>query len=157
MEYFNWITQMSYLAWFTIGLLFTILEFFVPGVYLLWFGFASFSMGILAHFITFTPIETCVIFALLATVYSALGWWTYTKLLKKNSEKNKNLNDIAGSHIGKIYQLSQDIVDGRGKAKVGDSFWLVESKNENLKKGDKVKVTGVIDGVILEVEKYEKK
>ena len=81
----------------------------------------------------------------------------FDKILKKNSEKNKNLNDIAGSHIGKIYQLSQDMVDGRAKAKVGDSFWLVESKNENLKKGDKVKVTGVIDGVILEVEKYEKK
>ena len=86
----------------------------------------------------------------------------FGKLKRKNlpltlESIEENLNDIAGSHIGKIYQLSQDIVDGRGKAKVGDSFWLVESKNENLKKGDKVKVTGVIDGVILEVEKYEKK
>lgn len=157
MEYFNWITQINYLVWLAIGLLFTILEFFVPGVYLLWFGFASFSMGILTHFIELTPVETCVIFALLAAFYSAFGWWVYTKLLKTNSEKNKNLNDIAGSHIGKIYQLSQDVVDGRSKAKVGDSFWLVESKDENLKKGNKVKVVGVIDGVVLEVEKYEKK
>lgn len=157
MEYFNWITQINYLVWLAIGLLFTILEFFVPGVYLLWFGFASFSMGILTHFIELTPVETCVIFALLAAFYSAFGWWVYTKLLKTNSEKNKHLNDIAGSHIGKIYQLSQDVVDGRSKAKVGDSFWLVESKDENLKKGNKVKVVGVIDGVVLEVEKYEKK
>ena len=56
MEYFNWITQMGYLTWFTIGLLFTVLEFVVPGVYLLWFGFASFTMGVLVNFITFTPI-----------------------------------------------------------------------------------------------------
>ena len=156
MEYFNWITQMGYLTWFTIGLLFTVLEFVVPGVYLLWFGFASFTMGVLVNFITFTPIETCVIFAHLAGVYSAIGWWAYAKILNKTSEKNKYLNDIAGAHIGKVYQLSEDVVDGRSKAKVGDSFWLVQTDDDNLKKGNKVKVVGTQDGVILKVKKYEK-
>jgi len=70
---------------------------------------------------------------------------------------NKYLNDMAGAHIGKVYNLSQDVVDGRAKAKVGDSFWLIQTENDDLKKGDKVKVIGVEDGVILKVEKYEKK
>lgn len=157
MEVFDWLTQIDYLAWFTVGLIFAISELFVPGVYLLWFGFASFTMGILVHFINFTPIETCVVFALLAGMYSAFGWWAYAKILKKNSEKNKYLNDMAGGYIGKVYQLSQDVVDGRAKAKVGDSFWLVETEDEELKKGDKVKVIGVDNGVILKVVKYEKK
>ncbi|MBQ2811334.1 MAG: NfeD family protein [Alphaproteobacteria bacterium] len=157
MELFNWITELDYLAWFTIGLIFAISELFVPGVYLLWFGLASFTMGVLVHFMTFTPIETCVIFALLGALYSALGWWTYAKVLKKTSGNNKYLNDMAGAHIGKVYNLSQDVVDGRAKAKVGDSFWLIQTENDDLKKGDKVKVIGVEDGVILKVEKYEKK
>lgn len=157
MDFFGWISQINYLAWLTIGLIFVISELFVPGMYLLWFGFSSFTMGLLVLFINFTPIETCVVFALLTAMYSAFGWWAYTKILKKNSEKNKYLNDMAGAHIGKIYSLSQDVTEGRAKAKVGDSFWLVETQDENLKKGDKVKVIGVDNGVILTVEKYEKK
>ncbi len=157
MGFFDWITKIDYLAWFTVGLIFAIAELFVPGVYLLWFGFAAFTMGILAHFMALSPIETCVVFSLLAGIYSAIGWWIYTKILKKNSEKNKYLNDIAGVHIGKVYQLSQDVIDGRAKAKVGDSFWLVETDDEELKKGDKIQVVGVQDGVILKVKKYEKK
>ncbi len=157
MNFFGWISQINYLAWFTVGLMFIIFELFIPGVYLLWFGFSSFTMGLLVLFINFTPVETCVVFALLTAMYSAFGWWAYTKILKKNSEKNKYLNDMAGAHIGKIYSLSQDVADGRAKAKVGDGFWLVETQDENLKKGDKVEVIGVDNGVVLKVVKYEKK
>lgn len=156
MEVFDLITRLDYLAWFAIGLVFAILEFFVPGIYLLWFGFAAFTMGILVIFATLTPIETFVIFAVFAALYSAFGWWVYTKLLRKKSEENKYLNDIAGAHVGKVYQLSEDVVDGRSKAKVGDSFWLVQTDDDNLKIGNKVKVIGTQDGVILKVKKYEK-
>ncbi len=149
---------MDYLGWFTLGLIFAIFELFVPGTYLIWFGFASFTMGALVNFIELTPTETVVIFALISGLYSAFGWWVYSKILKKASGKNKYLNDIAGSHIGKVYPLSQDVVDGRAKAKVGDTFWLVETQtDEDLKTGDKVKVVGVENGVILKVVKYEKK
>lgn len=154
---FDWITDIGYLGWFTIGLVFAIAEISVPGTYLIWFGFASFTMGALVSFMEFSPTETLVVFTLLSALYSAFGWWVYSKILKKNSDKNKNLNDMAGAYIGKVYQLSQDVVDGRAKAKVGDGFWLVETEDEDLKKGDKVRVIGVENGVILKVEKYEKK
>ncbi len=157
MELWNWITEIEYLGWFTIGLLFAIAEIYAPGTYLIWFGFASFTMGGLVSFIDFTPTETLIVFAILSAVYSALGWKFYGKILKKNSDKNKNLNDMAASYVGKVYQLNQDVVDGRAKAKVGDSFWIVETEDDTLKQGDKVRVVGVQDGVILKVEKYEKK
>ena len=157
MGFFEQIAQAGYLTWFTIGIVFAIFELIVPGFYLLWFGIASLTMGIIVNFITFTLVETFVVFTVFAGLYSALGWWVYTKLLKKNSEKNKYLNDIAGSHVGKVYQLSQDVVDGRAKAKVGDSFWLVQTDDDGLKQGDKVKVVSIYEGVILKVERYEKK
>lgn len=48
--------------------------------------------------------------------------------------------------------LAEDVVDGRSKALIGDSVWIVECE-DSLKKGDKVKITGVENGVILKAEK----
>ena len=152
----EFITNIGYLGWFSIGLLFVLAELFVPGTYLLWFGFSAFVMGVLVSFITMSATETLVCFALISAAFSGIGWYVYAKVLNKTKvpEKYKYLNDMAGAHIGKVYNLSEDVVDGRSKAKVGDSFWLVEI-NEPLKKGAKVKITDVKDGVILIAEKYE--
>ena len=152
----EWITELGYLSWFAIGVLFVLAEMFVPGTYLIWFGFSAFVMGILVSIFTFTATETLVWFALISAAFSGLGWYTYAKVLNKTKvpEKYKYLNDMAGAHIGKVYNLSEDVVDGRSKAKVGDSFWLVEI-DEPLKKGAKVKIKDVKDGVILIAEKFE--
>jgi membrane protein implicated in regulation of membrane protease activity len=152
----EWITELGYLSWFAIGVLFVLAEMFVPGTYLIWFGFSAFVMGILVSIFTFTATETLVWFALISAAFSGIGWYAYTKVLNKTKvvEKYKYLNDMAGAHIGKIYNLSEDVVDGRSKAKIGDSFWLVEI-DEPLKKGAKVKIKDVKDGVILIAEKFE--
>ncbi|MBR6409503.1 MAG: NfeD family protein [Alphaproteobacteria bacterium] len=152
----EWITELGYLSWFAIGVLFVLAEMFVPGTYLIWFGFSAFVMGILVSIFTFTATETLVWFALISAAFSGIGWYAYAKVLNKTKvpEKYKYLNDMAGAHIGKVYNLSEDVVDGRSKAKVGDSFWLVEI-DEPLKKGAKVKIKDVKDGVILVAEKFE--
>ncbi len=149
------ITEMGYLSWFAIGVLLMLAELFVPGTYLIWFGFSAFAMGIIVSIFSLSAIEILVLFALISAVFAGFGWYAYAKVLNKTKvpEKYKYLNDMAGAHIGKIYNLSEDVVDGRAKAKVGDSFWLVEI-DEPLKKGAKVKITDVKDGVILVAEKF---
>ncbi len=149
------ITEMGYLSWFAIAVLLILAELFVPGTYLIWFGFSAFAMGIIVSIFSLSAIEILVLFALISAVFAGFGWYAYAKVLNKTKvpEKYKYLNDMAGAHIGKIYNLSEDVVDGRAKAKVGDSFWLVEI-DEPLKKGAKVKITDVKDGVILVAEKF---
>ena len=154
----NFITQMGYLGWFAIGVFLILAELFVPGTYLIWFGFSAFMMGIIVSFISLTVVETLVCFALISAVFAGFGWYAYAKILNKTKvpEQYKYLNDMAGAHIGKIYNLSEDVVDGRSKAKIGDSFWLVEI-DEPLKKGAKIKIIDVKDGLILKAQKASDK
>lgn len=156
MELFDYITQMTYLGWFTLGLIFVLLEFFVPGTYLIWFGFASFVMGAIVTFCTLTATETLVWFAVISALFAGIGWFVYAKIINKTKvpEKYRYLNDMAGAYIGKVYNLTEDVIDGRSKAKVGDTVWLVEI-NAPLKKGDKVRIIGVDGGVVLRAEKFE--
>ncbi len=146
---------MTYLGWFTFGLILVLLELFLPGTYLIWFGLAAFVMGILVNFVLLSGVEILVCFAFVSALFAGIGWYVYTKIINKSKvpEKYKYLNDMAGAHIGKVYNLSEDAVDGRAKAKIGDTFWLVEVDG-NLKKGDKVKIIGVEKGVVLKAEKY---
>ncbi len=156
MDFLTYVEEMTYLGWFTFGLVLVLLELFLPGTYLIWFGLAAFVMGVLVNFVLLSGIEILVYFALVSAVFAGIGWYVYTKIINKSKvpEKYKYLNDMAGAHIGKVYNLSEDAVDGRAKAKIGDTFWLIEVDG-NLKKGDKVKITGVENGVILKAEKYK--
>lgn len=153
----QYLNSWGYLSWWSFGLIFILLEMFIPGTYLIWFGLSSFLMGILVSFYTFTPTQTGVLFALLSAVCAGFGWWVYAKIITKTQTKSyQYLNDLAGDKIGHVYNLTQDVTDGRSKAQVGDTVWLVQTQ-DGLKKGDKVKITGVKDGVILLAEKYTPK
>ena len=53
---------MTYMEWFTLGLLLVLLELFVPGVFLIWFGLAAFASGMVAIYFEPTFIEQALIF-----------------------------------------------------------------------------------------------
>lgn len=153
---FDWLTQIDYLGWAVIGIILAIAELFVPGSYLVCISITSFTMGVLVTFIDFTTKELVITFFALTSIYTACGWWFYGKILNKIFKKAQNVNNTESLYIGKIYQLSKDVMGGRSQAKVGDTYWVVETEDETLKAGDKVKVLNVKDGLILIVEKYEK-
>lgn len=144
---------MSYMEWFTLGLALVLLELFVPGVFIIWFGLAAFASGVFAIFYELTLIEQALVFSGFSALFLLTGWFVYGKIKKKEpATEYKHLNDPAGALIGKTFLLAEDAADGRAKAKIGDSVWIVECE-DGLKKGDKVKITGVVEGVILKAEK----
>lgn len=147
---------MEYMEWFYLGLFLVLLELFIPGVYLVWFGLASFVTGVLSKYYEFSAIEISGIFIACSVLFTVCGWLFYSRFMNKSkvAEDYKYLNDAAGQHIGKIYTLSEDVIDGRSKAFVGDSVWLVQC-DAKLKKGDKIKIVGVENGVILKATRAE--
>ena len=54
--------------------------------------------------------------------------------------------------IGRTFNLDEAVINSRGKLKIDDSYWTVESKLD-IPAGEKVKVIGV-DGTILQVEHF---
>jgi membrane protein implicated in regulation of membrane protease activity len=60
-----------------------------------------------------------------------------------------NLNRRAEQYIGRRFVLETAIVNGQGKARVGDSLWLAEGPD--LPAGSPVEVVGV-DGSTLKVK-----
>ena len=79
----------------------------------------------------------------------ALGVWRYWKRSHPETSELPRLNQRAAQYIGEVCVLSEAIVQGYGKARVGDGFWKV--RGPDLPAGVPVRVTSV-EGVLLIVE-----
>ena len=140
---------MTYMQWLSVGLL----EFVVPGTYLIWFGFAAFVMSIVVTLYTLTVTNQVIIFSIISAIFAVIGLYVYRKLMHyiKTPHDNANLNNPTAQYIGRSYKLLQDSVDGHSKVAIGDGEWLVECPS-GLKAGTFVKITAVRDGLVLIAE-----
>lgn len=134
--------------WLGLALLLMAAETFVPGAFLLWFGFAAAAMGLIVWLAPELPIlGQIIVFALLSGV--AVG--IYRRWFRGSGPASTQplLNQRAAQLIGRTVELAEPIRNGRGKARIGDSVWVVEGPE--LPAGAIVSVTGT-DGTALRVE-----
>lgn len=143
-----WELSTHYL-WWILALLLIAGELLLPGYFLLWIGLAAAAMGVLLWLLpTLGLLAQAVLFALLALATCVL----YARLLRPKLEQREpggeRLNRRAEQMIGQRYELAEAIVNGRGKARVGDGQWLVSGPELPL--GSTVEVIAV-DGSTLKV------
>lgn len=139
--------------WIIAGLILSILELFVPGTYLIWFGLAAFSVSILVYFSAVAFTTQLIWFAVFSLIFALIGLFVYRYIFThaQTPEKYRNLNNSAEQYVGSLVTVSEDVVDNRTKVKIGDTYWLAATEKP-LKKGDTAKVTGVKDSLILIIE-----
>ncbi len=148
MEFFM---NMEYWHWLAIGLVLLILEMFAPGAILLWFGVAGLVVGILQLIFgdLIGPQVQWLLFSIFSIV-SIVAWKSYAKKHKIGiRDENDTLNQRGKALIGKEFVLSAAIVNGVGKAKVGDTHWRVIGSDMEV--NQRVKVVG-FEGASLKVE-----
>lgn len=139
--------------WVIIGLVLSLLELIVPGVYLIWFGLAAFVVSTAVYFIPLEFTTQLIIFAVISGIFAVIGAAVYRYAFNKVQvpEEYRNLNNPAAQLVGQLVTVAEDAADNRTKVKIGDTYWLA-SCQKPFKKGDTVKVIGVRDNLILIIE-----
>lgn len=144
-------TGMAYWHWLSLGFVMLLLEVMTGGGLLLWLGIAALVTGaIVVVFSSLSMPLQLILFSLAAIAASVLWWFFWHK--KPMTSDQPTLNRRSEQYIGRIFTLETDIVNGRGKVKVGDTLWRV--LGDDMAVGTKVKVTSV-DGVLLHVERID--
>ncbi len=134
-------------AWLVGGLALCAAEMVAPGVFLLWIGLAALAVGLVELLVPIAFAPSLLLFAVLAVVFSLVGRRLYGDWQKSEGEP---LNRRAESLAGRELVLSEAIVAGSGRARVHDTSWRVTGPD--IPAGTRVRVTGVTDGVVLQVE-----
>lgn len=139
----------AHYLWWILAFLLIAGELLLPGYFLLWIGLAAAVMGVLLWAVpSLGLLSQAVLFGVLALVACGIyARWLRPKL-ERSQPGSERLNRRAEQMIGQRYELVEPIVNGRGKARVGDGQWLVSGPDLPL--GRTVEVIAV-DGATLKV------
>ena len=139
----------NYWTWAGIGLLLALGELVLPGVFLIWLGGAALATAVV---VALGPdmawYGQLAVFGVFSVVSIFVGRRYYKG--RESDEGGDILNQRGARLIGKEFVLIEDMANGSGRVKIGDSPWLVHGPN-GLKEGDMVRVVDV-KGSALSVE-----
>lgn len=141
-------TLINNYGWWLVALILIAAEMIAPGYFLLWIGLAAGVMGLVALILPgLSVLAQVLIFGALA-IASCWGYWTFIRPLAEHRDDQPLLNRRGAQMVGQRFVLSEPIVNGRGKVRVGDGSWLAEGPD--LPAGSEVEVVAV-DGTTLSV------
>lgn len=143
-----WDISVHYL-WWILALLLIGGEVLLPGYFMLWIGLAAAVMGVLLWLVPgMSLLVQAIVFAALAIAACVLYARKLRGRIERSEPGSERLNRRAEQMIGQRYVLTEAIVNGRGKAGVGDGQWLVAGPE--LPAGATVEVVAV-SGTTLQV------
>jgi inner membrane protein len=139
----------AHYLWWIVALVLIAIEVIMPGYFMLWIGIGAAATGVLALVLPGSSLLfQSIAFAVLAFVSCAVYWYVVRPRLQHDEPGEERLNRRAEQLIGRRYVLIEAIVNGRGKARVGDGQWLVSGPD--LPVGSAVEVVAV-EGTMLKV------
>ena len=136
--------------WWVLALILITGEILMPGYFLLWIGIAAGAMGVLTWMVPgLGALAQAVAFMIL--VFASCVF--YLKVVRPRLGRDDDpiaatLSRRGDQMVGHRYVLIEPIVNGRGKARVGDGQWLVAGPD--LPAGTEVEVVGA-EGSLLRV------
>ena len=134
-------------SWLALGLVLAIGEMVIPGVFLIWLAVAAILTGLLAWAVPIAVPLQIVIFAVLSIVLVFTG----KRYLSRNPIEplDPAMNDRGARLQGEVVTITHAIDGGSGRARHGDTEWLV--KGPDAEPGTRMRVAGH-DGAVLLVE-----
>jgi inner membrane protein len=138
----------THYGWWLLALLLIGAEILAPGFFMLWIGIAAAVMGLIVLIFPDLMFPMEVVLFVLLSLASCFLYWKFIRHVRDAVTDQPLLNRRAEQYVGRKYILDSAIVNGHGKARVGDSLWMVEGPE--LPAGSPIEVVSV-DGTTLKV------
>lgn len=134
-------------GWLSLAAVAAGLEMLVPGVYLIWIALAALATAISSAILNLSIDGQFGAFAIwiLASLWAARRW--NSNRLKAGD--HQLLNQRGAQLAGRSAVVTEAIMGGRGRVRLGDSEWIAEGPD--LAIGTQVRVVGA-EGTVLQVE-----
>lgn len=140
--------HMNHWHWGIVAVVMIILEVLSPAFFFLWLGIAA---GVVSGVVWAFPALGWKTQWLGFAGFSilSLGIWHFMLKQRPTVSDRPTLNRRSSQYIGRVFTLSEPIVDNVGRIRVDDSSWQVSGLDAPV--GSKVRVVRV-DGTMMHVE-----
>lgn len=143
--------QLTFWHWLILGVVLVVLEALAPGIVFLWMGIAAFATGLAVLFIGDVTWQAQVLTFAGLSVVSVIAGRIWVRKHPTETD-HPTLNRRGEQYVGRVFTLSEPIVNGSGKLWVDDTTWKVTGND--LPQGSRVKVVGTA-GTVLQVVEEE--
>jgi hypothetical protein len=126
-------------SWWILAGILLFAEIIVPGAIFIWLALAAAAVGTVNFYIEPGWQIEVLLFALFSIVFVLVLRPRFADRMR--ASEPPNLNQRMLDQVGRTFQLSQPIVNGRGRLSIDDTLWEIEGPD--LTAGQKVRVTGV--------------
>ncbi|MFM1886349.1 MAG: hypothetical protein RL026_1506 [Pseudomonadota bacterium] len=141
------VQALSWWHWWILAAALAAAETLVPGAVAIWFAVAA---GVVGALLLLIPLPWALQLVLFGALGLATTWaWRRYRVEPPADAAAATLNQRAAALAGQVLVLAEPIVDGTGRARLGDGVWLV--RGPDLPAGTRVRVIAV-DGAALRVE-----
>ena len=139
--------MMTYWQWWVLAAVLLIVEVLAPGTFFLWLAVAAGVVGLTVMLYPTLSLEIAwALFALLGVI-SVVLVLKYRK--PPTDDQATRLNKRGQDYVGRVFDLTDPIKNGKGKLTIGDTPWTVSGPD--LEAGARVKVVALAGGE-LQVE-----
>ncbi|WP_291968434.1 NfeD family protein [Candidatus Symbiopectobacterium sp.] len=142
------LAKSAHWVWLSLGGLLLAAEMLGASGYLLWSGVSAVIIGLLTWVLPLPWAWQGTLFAVL-TIIIALLWLYWLRSRSRRIAGATLLNQRSRQLIGVRATVTKAVVDGIGRARIGDSTWRIKT-DEALRVGTTVEVIAV-DGITLHV------
>lgn len=134
--------------WWILALVLIAAEILLPGYFLLWIGIGAALTGVVMLVLPgLSLLVQAIVFGVFAFLSCAGYWYWVRPRLQEREPGDARLNRRGEQSIGQHYVLAEAIVNGRGRARVGDTLWTVSGPD--LPVGATVEVVSVEGNTLM--------
>lgn len=134
-------------AWLIGGLILLALELAMPGSFLMWLGLAALVVGGASFIIDLSWQAAWIGFGVLSIVLLVLGRRFFAS--ERTATDRPHLNERGQALVGRQLTLTEPIVDGEGRVRIGDTQWRV--RGPNLAAGTRIEISQADSATLIVV------
>jgi inner membrane protein len=140
------ITSITVWGWFVLAAVLIGLEMLVPGAFMVWLGLAAAATGLTSLFLPLDWPIALLVFASLGVVFAWIGRRVSARV-DAGERGQPMLNRRADALVGQSFTLTEPIVNGEGRIRIGDTVWQLRGPDAGV--GARIRVIRVEGGRLM--------
>jgi membrane protein implicated in regulation of membrane protease activity len=128
----------SIILWIIIGIAAVAVDVASSSFLFIWFALGS-IMAIIAALLNISFVVQVIIFIVVSTILILVGYPIVKKTMKKTVQRTPTMEQ---SYIGREFTADEGIID-KATIKIDGIYWTLKNEGEPVKKGERIKVTGI--------------
>ncbi|NLM35291.1 MAG: NfeD family protein [Clostridiales bacterium] len=135
----------SYLIlWIVVGLIFLVVDVVTSTFLFIWFSIGAIA-AIIANMLGFSIGVQTLTFIFVSALFTAVGYPLMKNTIKKTVAPTPTTEK---GYIGREFTIEEDINE-KATIKFDGIYWTFKNEGEPIKKGDKIKITGIEGNKLL--------